>query len=229
MALDTAHSAELEKSHFTRFTAVQITLPTYVIRLLDGAGFCSFPVGGQVQTFNGSDPIFGTLANIGSISEAQANSSPRLDIYLLPPTTDALGYLANPNTQGSKVMVWEGALNVTTGQVIGSPALLWSGRIDQPEITAAQGSRMIRLDTCGALERLFVSTETDALNVTFATHMFGEGQTGLAGNVDAMAPLPWGRAGEQPITYGGLSPQVGGNSSGRFVGGGGGDVDSSLF
>ncbi len=222
--MDTAVSAELDKSSYTRFTAVEITLPTYSIRLLDGAGICSFVASGGPQTFKGSDPIFGTLSNTSSVSDSIASNSPRIDVYLLPPSAEAIGYLSSPQAQGSKVKVWEGVINITTGLVIGAPILLWSGRLDTPEITASQGSRLIRLDTVGALERLFVNSLTETLNSTWAKYMFGPAQTGLDGNVAAISEPPWGIEGQRSLSgnYAVVSPVYGGfggspGVNGRFT------------
>jgi len=203
MALDTTFSTAISQAVFTRFTAVQIALPSALggnINLLDGAGFVTFSHNGVATKFDGEHPVYGTLAGPPDISTQTANSSPRVDLILMPPTSSALGNISLPSAQGSRVYVYEGALNPQTGLVIGAPALLWSGRLDTTEINAGPDQRSVRLDTCGALERFFEPRRSSALNETWHKWMFGQTTSLLTANISAAQPTPWGREGVRKIT-----------------------------
>lgn len=232
MALETAHNAALAQVVFTRFTAVQIALPEALggtVNLLDGSGFVTFSHNGVATTFKGSHPVFGALAAPPDVTSSTANSSPRVDVILLPPSDTAISGISQPTAQGSRVYIYEGALNPQTGLVIGVPALLWSGRLDVAEITASERARSIRLDVASAFERLFEPTAT-GLNETWHKWIFSVSPSLLAANISAALPTPWGREGQKaqsrisPPTYGGGGTVTGGGSSGGGGGISGGGV-----
>lgn len=213
--LDSAHSNAISQKDFTRFTAVQIALPADIggnVNLLDGSGVISFIHNGSTTTFTGKHSVYGTLMAAPDVSTQTADSSPRVDIMLAPPTSAGIGSITAPSVQGSRVYVYEGAVNQQTGLVIGQPVLLWSGRIDTAEVNLSDQSRVVRLETCGALERMFEPQAHMVLSDVWHMWAFDLSSSFLSANVSAMQDAAWGKENQSKIGGGGGSVNFGSGS-----------------
>lgn len=197
MALDTTLNAALSADAVRAFLAVRIELPAtpsfaaYTINLIDGSGVVTFPVNGNAVTFTGEDPTFGTLGTASSVSEAVATEAPSMSITLLPPTSTATGQLNQPQYQGARVYVWFGGLNETTGLVIGSPELLYSGRLDTVKTTSAMNTRAVEINLASVFDRLFTASEGSRLSKRWHRANF-PAEGGLDHNIEGLANVPWG-------------------------------------
>ncbi len=221
MPLNTVLQEALSGASIRAFTAVRVELPGYPINLTDGSGFVSFPVDGVVTTFDSANAVFGTLASVGSITEALAVSAPRVLIAMMPPTANAVGALASVTTQGSLVRIWVGLINETTGLCIGVPELLWTGRLDTAKETLTENGRLVELDVASAFERLFNALESERLNRVWHQHIW-PGETGLDFNIAALSDPMWGADAGKPRS--GSTGFGGGSTGGGSTGGGGGQT-----
>jgi hypothetical protein len=220
MALNGLMNTALDAATLRTFLAVRIELPDdYTINLIDGSGVVTFPVNGTPTVFDSKDEIYGTLASVSGIQEAFATSAPRLMISLLPPTTDAIGALSAPLTQGSKVSVWAGLINETTGLVIGQPELLWIGSLDTAKTTSSESGRVVELDVASAFDRLFIALESERLNKVWHRSIWPD-ESGLDFNIAALVDPMWGADAGKPQAGG--TGYGGGNTGGGYGGGGGG-------
>lgn len=220
MTLETALNTAINEQSVTLFTAVQIALPDQTINLIDTAGFVTFNVDGSPVTFTGSDPIFGTLMGVSAVGSQMGNETPRSTITIQPPTVEAMGHLAGVNVQGSVVRVWEGAVDQSTGAVIGTPHQFWTGLIDIPTAITDATTRMIELDTVSVLARFLQKNEGIRLNLAWQRHHFANA-AGLAFNVQATETPKWGAEGVSGTGFGG-AVGGGGGTSGTTGGAGGG-------
>src|SRR3546814_6391178 len=109
------------------FGAVEIVLPDYNLRLLDGAS--ELTINGNL--YKGEDATFGTLAAISTLSEEIGEEAPEISIELYPPNASAMATLCNPNMQGSQVSIFVGAVEPTSGLIIGQPEVKFLGEIDE--------------------------------------------------------------------------------------------------
>ena len=133
------------------FVAVEINLPGYDLRLLDGAG--EVPLFGHV--FRGRDPLYGTLASGESIRDGLGDQAPAVKLTLLPPTSTAAATLASAAMQGSRVRIWLGVLNALTGLPVPDPTVLFDGEIDVPTMKWSMRGREVEYRVASVFERFF--------------------------------------------------------------------------
>lgn len=222
MALDTILSAGLDLPSYRVFFALQIDLPGYPLRLIESDGEVRFLVDGVMQTFTGKDPIYGTLANVGSIAEAVATSAPILDIGILPPTEAAFGELGKPGIQGSLARVWFGIIDEATGLPRGAPELIFIGDFDTTIQTEDSEIRKVDVTITTSWERLQAAQEGQRLNDVWHQSIH-PGDNCLSWNSEITMTQPWGM--QTPTPTAGSQPGGGGSSGGGSGGGGGGYYD----
>lgn len=186
------NTAVATQAALRQFLAVRIELTNgYTINLIDGSGFVTFSHNGVATTFRGSDPTFGTLATATSIEEKVADEAPTFSFSLLPPTANALGTLSDPRHQSSPVFVYWGCVNEQTGAVIGTPELLWSGRLNTVKTQISAGTLIAECNTVSAFDRLFVAEEGARLNRVWHNSIW-PGETGLDFCTAALQDPWWG-------------------------------------
>lgn len=212
MTLSPAMATGLQATAITIFYAVRIELPDASINLIDGSGSVTFPVNGTPHTFISKNDTFGTLLAISSVEESFAAESPSLQITLAPPTSTAIATLTAVRSQGSPVYLWCGLYNNGIGQVIGSPELLFSGRIDFVKTSATDGNRACEIEVASVWDRLFIPSEGERLNHHWHSSIW-PGETGLSQSVNSVVVNPiWGSAQVQPTSTPGTP---GGGSTGN--------------
>lgn len=189
VGLDTA----LSGAHVLDFYALQIELPSYTLRLVDGSGFVTF----DGDTYVGEDAIYGTIGSIEPISDGSENTSPRLNIVLLPPTNVAAADLASPAAQGSAVSVWYGAINPATGLVIDTPHLEFIGTLDVATLRVGKG-RSLELEVASIWDALFPRDDGARLNAAFHQSVW-PGELGFEFVTDVQRQLPWGADAPRPV------------------------------
>jgi hypothetical protein len=189
------------------FGAIEILLPSYTLRLLDGAGVLSF--GGR--TFVGLDPTFGSIDSIEEISDGGGDDAPAVTLTLNPSSDAAAGVLAAPDMQGSQVSMWIGAFDAATGGVVPDPLLVFLGSVEVPTIKSASDGRQIEFEIVSAFEQFFFDDEGARLSDTFHQSLF-PGETGLAGVTGVDKQIYWGVESPRPsVTY------YGGGGGGAFL------------
>lgn len=222
MSLNAQLKAALENQSLRVFHAVEINFraTSTFVRLIDGTGVVAFPVDGTVRTFDGRDEIFGTLAALSSIREEIATEAPTISVTLLPYSLDAFGEINRPEQQGSMVRIWWGLVDDFTGQVIGSPELIWTGRLDIVNSTIDANAMSCELSVVSAFDRLFLADEGQCLNGTWHKSLW-PGQTGLDFNIQATVQIVWGADAPVPSV---TPASYYGTNYGSGGGGGGGGI-----
>lgn len=156
------------------------------IRLSDG-GFIT--VGGE--TYQGVDPVFGTIGSIESMSEGVGDEIPALEITMLPPETSAPAQLTAPNYQNSTVQISIGEYDQDTGLFIGSPDLMFLGQIDQPIFRVGRGRRELSFTVVSTAERLFMQNRGNSLTPRWQKSIW-PGDKGQDNAVGLTIPVAWG-------------------------------------
>lgn len=194
MALDPTFQAALEADAPTIFYAAELLLPSSVtIRLLDTGGTVTF----SAKTFTGEDATYGTLAELSEFQDGIGVESPVVSLSIFPPSNAAAATLAASANQGSAVNIWMGAVNASTGAVIGTPELMFAGEIDVTEWVVDRNTRMVRIDVVSVFERLFETDE--GLTLTDASHQdIYSGETGFEMVTNVLRQLPWGADAPRP-------------------------------
>ncbi|MDZ7824498.1 MAG: hypothetical protein U5K75_11010 [Ahrensia sp.] len=192
--------AAYRKSVIHDFYAVEVVLPAKTIRLLDGAGFVSFSVDGVVQTFKGSDPVYGVLSAADAIKEGFGDNAPAFTFSIQPATDAATLALSDLANQGSRVRVWTGVLNPATNAVFGT-SLRFDGLLDFAMIEGDLNSISIELQCITWAELYFLTQEGIALSDGFHKSLYPT-ETGFAYVTGIQRSIIWG-PGDRPnnITY----------------------------
>lgn len=166
---------------------IRITLrggPT--IRLSDG-GFITW----GAETFQGVDPVFGTIGSIESMAEGVGDEIPALELTLLPPMTSAPAQLTSPDYQNSQVDIYIGEYNPDTGVFFGSPDIMFTGQIDQPVFRVGRERREIILSIVSTAERLFMANDGNSLSPRWQKSIW-PGDRGQDNAIDLTIPVAWG-------------------------------------
>jgi hypothetical protein len=193
MSLDPALAAGLNAPFLRTFFACQIQMISTgtIVNVIDGSGFVRFDVDGQSTLFDGRDPIFGTIANMTSITEQVAQEAPTVTITMMTMSDDAFGEINAVRNQGSRVRIWYGLVNDMTGAVVGVPTLLWNGRLNTISSKIDENKQVAEIETVSAFDRLFNADEGQVLNKTWHQSIW-PGETGLDFNVTSTVNRYWG-------------------------------------
>jgi hypothetical protein len=229
MALDGTLDTALRGTAPLVVHLVKIALPGGTIRVLDGAGTLTF----NAETYTGEDAVFGVLDGLETIGEQVGTEAPAMRLTFLPASLNALADLTNPANQGSAVSVWFGAVNPTTGLLLGTPEALFVGELDTADVEVSTNRTVISFNVASAWERLFAVNEGHRLNNAFIQSLYS-GALGASFVIAVQRDLPWGYDAPRPAvvadlnggsTVRGGSPVVGG---GGGLGGGGGSIDGGF-
>jgi hypothetical protein len=193
-ALPAGLDAELQKPAITAFCAVEILLPGYSLRLVDGPGVLTL----FGNAYTGRDATYGVLGALEAISDGVDQSAPALKVTLLPPTETATATLADPAAQGSQFVVYTGAVNPATGLPVSDPYLWFFGELDVPVVLIGRNSRALEYDVVSGLERFFDQDEGVRLNGPWHNDVW-TGELGCQFVVNNQDPLPWGQDAPRPV------------------------------
>jgi hypothetical protein len=170
------------------YGSVEINLPDYDLRLLDGAGI----LGIDGATFVGHDPVFGVLESIEELEDGLGDQAPAIAINLLPASEAAAGQLSSPTFQGSRVRIRIGAVDRATGLSIGTH-LLFVGELDVPTLTVGKGKRSLSFQCVSAFERFFDNDEGARLSDSFHQSIW-PGERAFANITGIEQTIYWGVA-----------------------------------
>lgn len=189
-----------------RFVAVEIVLPGGAIRLLDGASQVTFNVdhgeGAEALTFVGEDETYGRLGKVEAVTEGYGSQAPRLRFTILPPTLAAAATLCAPTVQESEVNLWWGVCDLSTGDVLDDPELLFTGALDVPKYTRAAKVRGVEFDCMSAFESMFAVEEGQRLVDEFMRKIDPDAD-GLIFVTEVERSLPWGSETPRPHSVAG--------------------------
>lgn len=124
--MDPALSAAYSQRVWTRALLVRLDLPGGTYCLTDG-GFAFF----DGHYYLGAEPSLGLFVGVSGLTSGTGNQTTRVDIRIAPKSNAAASILGSPSTQGSRARVWRGAIDRSTGLLIGAPVLRFDGEVDQ--------------------------------------------------------------------------------------------------
>lgn len=194
--LPTAMAAALADPRVLYFGAVQITLPDYTIRLLDGAAVLT--INGQI--FRGRDPIYGVLDTIDGLEDNIGDDATSLKLGLIPPSSAALAALVDPAVQGSEVLIMVGVVDFSTGQPVATPYSAFRGELDVPTVDWDSNDRRLEYTVVSVAERLFQVEEGRRLSSAFHQKVW-PGEKGLDYCTDVEIILPWGQKADNTVVF----------------------------
>lgn len=196
---------------------------TWLLRL-DLPGGSVFLNDGGVTVWGGNtyvdrDPVIGSFSQVSEISDGSNSQLPELEVALAPPSNAALAPLQTAALQRSLVRLWLAEFDASTGAVIGTPDLRFSGRIDRVRQEYGLRQLGIILFCVPELEVLLFLDDGNGLSATFHKSVY-PGETGHDQATGLVLPLEWGVKSQR---------RVAGSGSGGGGGGGGGfnQVDKS--
>jgi len=188
MALSAGMVTALAAQEALVFVAVEIVLPGPVnIRLLDGPGSLTF----SSKTFTGRDATYGVLAGVEALREEIGLEAPRLRLGVNPPSSSAVSTLMAEANQGSAISLWLGCVTRSTGAVVASPELLFTGFYDTAKTVAYQNILGVEIDVASDWERMFTAEEGARLNTSWHQSIYA-GELGLDFVIDSLAEPFWG-------------------------------------
>lgn len=159
MPLPTALADDLQRPSVVMFCASQIDLPGGPLRsVTDGAGFVTFAVDGVPQTFVARDAVYGVMGGVTEIVDGIAIEAPTISVNLYTPTNAAMAALSAPSAQRSRVRIWVGTVNRTTGQVIGVDQW-YDGDTNVPTQNVGKSTRVLPLSINSALMKFLEPDE----------------------------------------------------------------------
>lgn len=135
--MDTALSNAYSQRVWTRALLVRLDLPGGTYGLTDG-GFAYY----DGLVYLGAEPSLGLFVGVSGLSSGTGNQTTRVDLRIAPKSNAAASILGSPSTQGSRVRVWRGAVDRTTGLLIGAPVLRFDGEIDQPRFSVGSDRQL---------------------------------------------------------------------------------------
>lgn len=175
------------------FGAVEILLPSYSLRLVDGPAVLSF--GGH--SFVGRDATYGVLGAVSSYTDGVDNNAPSLTVTLFPPGNAAMAALAAPTAQGSQVSIWVGCVDTATGLVVDAPDLCFIGELDFATQNVDLNTRSLDLAVVSIFDRFFDQDEGARLNNGFWKSVWST-DAGLEFVSQVQRQLPWGSDAPRP-------------------------------
>lgn len=170
------------------FGSVEINLPDYNLRLLDGAG--ELMVGNR--KFVGLDPIYGALGSIKGLTDSIGDSAPAVTLGLIPASTTALAALVDPLVQGSTVTIAIGCIDMMTGRAVSAPYVLFTGELDVPTVKWGTRDRRLEYRVISAAERLFQVEEATRMTDAFHQSVW-PGELGMSMVSYVEDYVPWGQ------------------------------------
>lgn len=164
----------------------KIELPARTLYLCDG---------GMVQwgseTYHGDDSEFGVIAAIDGLRDATSDQAPGGRLTFLPASAAAAATLSSPGYQNSRIRFYLAEVDQATGQVIGTPDLVFDGLLDATVLRIADRRRELDMDFIARAERLFSQNEGNMLTSRFHESIW-PGEFGFANATDAQISVAWG-------------------------------------
>jgi len=193
--MDPALANALAETNPTIFGAIEIVLPAHTLRLLTGSGVVSF----DGKTFTGQDATFGVLDSIGNLTDGTGDEAPALQITLAPASDAAAADLSSASMQGAQVSIWLGAVDPSTGLVIGEPLLIFLGQLDTATLKVSANSRLLDLEITSAFEWFFFNDDGARLSDSFHKWLW-PGETGLSQVTGVQHQIYWGTSPASGVT-----------------------------
>ena len=136
--MDTLLITALKESHPTVFIALELTLPDRVIRLTSGG---TVVISGN--TYVPEDSEIGALSIVGAFDDGEVSEATAPDLTFEAYTDTGIEDLSQIDIQGAPWVLYEGAVNVATGAVIGFREMT-RGFLNQASLAIAEGVRTLQ-------------------------------------------------------------------------------------
>lgn len=185
--MDPLLEAALRQGSWTRAILVRLDLPDGVACFTDG-GVVAFDCGDGdgAEIYWSNHPTWGLLNGVPTgMGSSTGGQNTRVDIGFLPKDAETTAALTDPLNQGVRVRVWRGAVNRTTGALIGAPSLRFDGELDTPSMTVGENGRVVTWE-CGTEADLQLEDNSDwRLNHALQSKIW-PGDDGLANVVNVV-------------------------------------------
>jgi hypothetical protein len=165
---------------------VQVDLPGRTLRLCEGAD-----TRWGAESYVTDEADFGSLLSGELGSEGESEFAPGGLITLNPRGGVAAAVLSNPAMQGSGIKIWLAEISGSTGLVIGTPELLFSGFVDVPRLRRADGKRILELGFVSGAERLFRRNRGNTMSTRFHETVWA-GELGFENATGVQISVAWG-------------------------------------
>ena len=130
------------------------------------------------KAFLARDPVLGVLGELPLFEDGVDSQTTRSTLTIIPPDQAGLAKVADRKYQRSLVQVWDATVDVSTGQLIGEPDLLFRGLVDFPRAVIGESWEVVL--ECGTEEALLNEPNEDRrLSNSFHQSVW-PGETGLA-------------------------------------------------
>lgn len=209
-ALNPYLQAALNADRATVTLLVEVTLPTYNLRLLAGAGFVPW----GTKMFLGEDPVFGTLAAVDEIEDGEGDQAPTFGFSMFPKSTATAAQLCAATFQNSPVSVWLAGVYPDTGLLMPDPYLLFAGYLDQPTLKVGKGTREVDFQCVSQFDLLLEDDDGAYLSDAFHQAIW-PGETGFSNITGVEQTIYWGVATPNPgsvvtptLSFGGAGESV---------------------
>lgn len=171
---------------------------------------------GVWERFTQRQGDYGTVGELPPFEDGIDGQNSRMDLTIYPDSEAALAAMADRKHQATPIMVWEVDIDPLSGQLIGTPDLLFRGEVDFPRLTIGDSWELIL--ECGT-EEARNNEPHDERRLTHAFHQsVWPGELGCA-YVNQLGRKIYWRA-DQPS---GISSGGSYTGNGGFGGGTGGD------
>lgn len=165
------------------------------------------------NTYTPEDPVIGSIAQIGGLSEGFGPELPEQEIVFAPPSNAALTPLQEGAFARSALRLWLAEYDPETGAVIGTPDLRFSGRMDRIRQQFAFKQLQVTVASVPETEVLLFSDDGNGLSASFHKQVY-PGETGHDQATGLVRTVTWGvesagRTGyASGSTFGGLTQKI---------------------
>jgi hypothetical protein len=173
-------------------TLLQIELPGENVNLCDG-GFVDFDTGSGVERFNSVHPVFGTIAEIDSITTSVAAQAEGSSFALIPNPEAALTDWFNDDLRDCRVRFWFGELESDL-KTMSEGELLGDYFVDTfTRVISADGRQTLEISLIARDQRLFFINEGNVCSERWHKSNY-PGEDGFNNCTDTPVPVAWGVA-----------------------------------
>jgi hypothetical protein len=189
--MDSALETALNADGPLIFWALELIGTGVTLRLLDGSG--TLVLGGN--TYVGEHALYGTWTQPSELSDGITTGAPVCAFALHPPSDSAAVTLLDALAQTSAVKVYFGAIDRSTGLLIGYD-LRFDGEVDTAVLTAGKNSSIITVEAVSIWDRLFDTDEGLTLTDGVWRSIFS-GEYAFQYVAAVQRQLPWGSDGNR--------------------------------
>lgn len=161
------------------------------------------------DTFTSKDSTFGGIGSLEPLSEGVGDEVPALRMTFYPESTAPAADLAQPGWQASPMRFWIAQVDRSTGEVTGTPELMFHGQLDTADRSVSRGERSVIFDVVSTAERLFEANNGNTLSPRFHKVVWPS-ETGEDAAIGIGISVAWGT--ESPTGGAGGTTYAGGGS-----------------